>query len=239
MAGAERRRDSRMAMGIPVRVEGYDPDGSPWQEMTSTDDASQGGASFTLRHPHQVGQVLLLALPLPHRFRSYDLAETSFRTYALVRTIRTGEGETRHAGVMFLGRNPPAGFEQRPGGLYRLPEDGREETPRRVERRAHERLGVCVNLRIRRTAGAPAEEQTVTENLGRGGIQVPTTLPIASGETLVVSDLDGRASATAVVRNVHTGRDRIARLNLQFPDPASFEQLLAAAGAPLPAPART
>jgi hypothetical protein len=76
------------------------------------------------------------------------------------------------------------------------------------------------------------EEQTVTENLGRGGARVPTTLPVSKGETLTISILTGTASTEAVIRNVYIGSDRVPRLNLQFSDPAAFERLLAAAGAP-------
>jgi hypothetical protein len=72
----------------------------------------------------------------------------------------------------------------------------------------------------------------VTENLGRGGARVLTTLRVVRGETLVVSDLARKASAEAVVRNLYVGPDHVTRLNLHFPDRAAFERMLAAAGAP-------
>jgi len=78
------------------------------------------------------------------------------------------------------------------------------------------------------------EEQTVTENVGRGGARVPTTLPVAKGEKVIVSDLSRSVIAEAVIRNVYIGADHIPRLNLCFPDPAGLERLLAAAGAPMP-----
>jgi hypothetical protein len=229
VASPERRKDPRMGLSVPVRVQGHDPDGTPWEEMTSTDDASYGGASFPLRHPHGVGQVFLLSLPLPRNFRRYALAEASYRTYALVRNTRSGEGGTNLAGVMFLGRTPPKGFEQAPGARFALPGDAGHG-----ERRRHERLQLFVNLRLRRGGadGSRLEEQTVTENLGRGGARVLTTLPVSRGETLTVTDLSGTAAAEAVVRNLYVGPDRITRLNLHFSDSASFERLLAAAGAP-------
>jgi len=76
------------------------------------------------------------------------------------------------------------------------------------------------------------EEQTVTENVSRGGARVFTTLPVSSGETLTVADLQDKVAAEALVRNVYTGPDRVTRLNLQFPDAVAFERLLHAAGAP-------
>jgi len=222
-----------MGLSLPVRVQGHDPDGTPWEEMSATTDASYGGASFPLRHAHSVGQVLLLSLPLPRNFRQYAAADASYRTYALVRYTRGGAEKGRLAGVMFLGRNPPRGYDESPGGRFRLPSDPRTEAPR-GERRQHERVQLFVNLRLRRRdpAGAMQEEQTVTENLGRGGARVPTTLPVSKGETLTISSLTGSASTEAVIRNVYIGTDRVPRLNLQFSDPAAFERLLAAAGAP-------
>lgn len=221
-----------MGLSVPVRAMGHDPDGTSWEEMTATDDASFGGASFPLKHPHGVGQVLLLSLPLPRNFRRYDLAETSYRTYALVRNTRTTEGVARVAGVMFLGRVPPKGFAAAPGGRFRLPEDSK--TGPAVDRRRDERLQLFVNLRLRRRPGGgrSVEEQTVTEDVSRGGARVFTTLTVSRGEALTVSDLADRVSTEAVVRNVHVGRDRVTRLNLQFANLAEFERLLRAAGVP-------
>jgi hypothetical protein len=230
-----------MALGVPVRVLGHDPDGTPWEEMTATNDASYRGASFPLKHAHGVGQVLSLSLPLPRNFRVYDLAETSYRIYGLVRNTHTGANGEHVAGVMFIGRVPPKGYDVKPGGLYRLPADAKTGPAadaktgpvQSAERRRCERLQLFVNLRLRRQgASGPVEEQTVTENVCRGGARVFTTLPVSSGETITVTDLDDRAAVEALVRNVYTGPDHVTRLNLQFPDPAGFERLLHMAGAP-------
>jgi hypothetical protein len=222
-----------MGLSVPVRVHGHDPDGAPWEEMTATDDASFGGASFPLRHAHGVGQVLSLSLPLPRNFRRYDLTETSYKIYALVRNTRAGAEGQRVAGVVFIGKVPPKGYDVKPGGRYRLPDDPRTGPAPGADRRHHERLQLFVNLRLRRlgTSGT-MEEQTVTENVCRGGARVFTTLPVSSGETVTVTDLDDKVSAEALVRNVYTGPDRVTRLNLQFPDAAGLERLLHAAGAP-------
>ena len=238
MPPSERRRDPRMGMNVTVRVLGHDPDGSQWEEMSATDDASYGGACFPLRHSHGVGQVLLLSAPLPRNFRRYDLAETSYKTYALVRNTRTTENGNHVVGVMFLGRVPPKGFEAKPGGRYRLPSDPRtDKAPLPAvppgERRRHERLQLFVNLRLKRPGNSGVmEEQTVTENVSRGGARVFTTLPVTKGETLTVTDLEDTVAAEAVVRNVFAGPDRVTRLNLQFLDARGYERLLLAAGTP-------
>jgi hypothetical protein len=229
----ERRRDLRTGLSVPVRVVGHDPDGTAWEEMTSTDDASYGGASFPLKHAHGVGQVLLISAALPRNFRRYDLAETSYKIYALVRNTRAGAVGERVAGVMFIGRVPPKGYDVKPGGRYRLPDDPKSGPAPGAERRQHERLQLFVNLRLRRLGmSGTMEEQTVTENVCRGGARVFTTLPVSNGETVTVTDLDDKVAAEALVRNVYAGPDRVTRLNLQFPDVAAFERLLHAAGAP-------
>jgi hypothetical protein len=231
---SERRRNPRMSLSVTVRVQSHDPDGTPWEEMTATDDASYGGASFPLRHAHGVGQVFSLSLPLPRNFRRYDLTETSYKIFALVRNTRTVADGTSMAGVMFVGRVPPKGYDAKPGGRYRLPDDPLAgAATARGERRHRERLQIFVNLRVRRvgTSGT-MEEQTVTENVCRGGARVPTTLPVSAGETLTVADLDNRVTTQAVVRHVFVGPNRVTRLNLQFPDLAGFDRLIQAAGAP-------
>jgi hypothetical protein len=224
-----------MGLSVTVRVQGHDPDGTAWEEMTATDDASYGGASFPLKHPHGVGQVFSLSLPLPRNFRRYDLTETSYKIFALVRNTRAGEDGTRTAGVMFVGRVPPKGYEARPGGRYRLPDDpllAGSAAPR-SERRQLERLQIFVSLRLRRvSASGTLEEQTVSENVSRGGARVFTTLPVSAGEALTVTDLDERVATEAVVRHVYVGPDRVTRLNLQFSDLAGFDRLIHAAGVP-------
>jgi hypothetical protein len=178
--------------------------------------------------------VFSLSLPLPRNFRRYDLTETSYKIYALVRNSREGADGKRTAGVMFVGRVPPKGYEARPGGRYRLPDDpvAGAAAPR-GERRHRERLQIFVSLRLRRISpAATVEEQTVSENISRGGARVFTTLPVCAGEALTVTDLEDRVATEAVVRHVYVGPDRVTRLNLQFPDLAGFDRLLHAAGAP-------
>jgi hypothetical protein len=230
---SERRREPRKSLSVTVRVRGHDPDGAAWEEMTATQDASYGGASFPLKHPHGVGQVLSLSLPLPRNFRRYDLTETSYKIFGLVRNTRAGESGERVAGVIFIGRVPPKGYEAMPGGRYRLPDDPRTGPAAAAERRVSERLQLFVNLRLRRLgASGPLEEQTVTENVSRGGARVFTTLSVGEGETITVTDLADKVAVEALVRHVYAGPDRVTRLNLQFLDAAGFERLLQAAGAP-------
>lgn len=111
-----------MDLSIPVRVQGFNMDGSSWEEMSSTDDISLGGSGFLLKRDVELGQVLFLHLPLPKRLRQYDLMDASYRVYALVRGIRH-QHDGHRVGVMFFGKFPPRGFHERPGARFLLPSD--------------------------------------------------------------------------------------------------------------------
>jgi hypothetical protein len=111
-----------MDMSLPVRVHGFSEDGTSWEEVGSTDDVSQGGLALKLAKKVELGQVLLLSLPLPKRLREFDLGDAVYRVYALVRGIVYGDEHSR-VGVMFFGKYPPRGFHEKPGARYLLPGD--------------------------------------------------------------------------------------------------------------------
>jgi len=228
MATNERRREARMPLTIPLRVQGHDPDGTPWEEMTSSADASFRGAAFRLKHRLEVHQALHLLLPLPKAFRRYDLSEHSYRTFALVRDVAAGKDAAR-VGVFFLGRHPPKDYDKNPGGRYLLPTDA---PPPLKERRLSPRVeNVFLNVKLSRVeaeGGAGQEEQTVAENLGKKGARVMTTMPVAKGEIVTFEELGGDFRARAEIRNVYIGQDRVPRLNLHFLDLEAPERLVAA-----------
>jgi hypothetical protein len=223
--GADRRSASRMGVQLPMRVQGRDVDGTRWEEMTTGEDISSGGAAFVLRRPVARGQALLLSMPLPKRFRAYDVMSPSYRIYALVRKVAPADAACR-IGVMFLGKQAPKGFEETPAVRYRMPGDEEDATNR--ERRLQPRVQLFLNLRLHRHAAAdgPLEEQTVALNLSRSGAQVPTTLPVVKGEILSIEEMGGTFRSRAEVKNVFLGSDRIQRLNLQFLDDGIPERLL-------------
>jgi PilZ domain-containing protein len=222
----ERRHNARIGLTLPVRVQGHGA-GQDWTEMSSVKDASPGGVAFILRRSVARGEVLLLSLPLPKRFRSFDTTEASYRVYALVRDVHSEGGGTR-VGVMFLGKHPPRGFDRTQGGRYLLPEDEPPAAAAR-ERRQHSRLQIHVNIRLRRleaAAGGRDEEMTIAENIGRGGARVLTSLPVARGEVVQLDEMGGLFSTRAEVRNIYVGPDRITRLNLRFLDRQAPDSLV-------------
>ncbi|HET7293241.1 MAG TPA: PilZ domain-containing protein [Vicinamibacteria bacterium] len=195
-----RRRHDRLGISLPVRVNGHDPSNLPWQEMAKCSDASEGGCSFVLQHAVFPGQVLMLQLALPKRFRAYDAMKTTYQTYALVQTAHLGVGGTR-VGVAFLGRTPPVGYDRLPGGRF-MP-----------ERRRARRGEIYLKVKLSKDG---SDEKTVLENFGRGGARVMTAQPFGEGEVLTIEDSEGSFRAIAEVRSIYVGKDGIRRLNLKF-----------------------
>ena len=219
-----------MGLSIAVRVQGHDTNNEPWEEMTTSEDASHGGASFPLRHNLVSGQVLLLSLPLPKNFRQYAIADASYRAYALVRHIAKS-GNVARVGVMFLGQKPPRGYDLNPGGRFLLPSDPRPTPPGQKERRKHERFEAFLNFRLRRTdpmTGQVQEETTVTDNVSAGGARVLTGMGVSKGEVLLVEEVSGPFRTRAEIRNLYIGKDGIPRLCLCFLDGILPDRILAA-----------
>jgi len=226
--GETRRTSARMGVQLPLRVQGYDPDGTRWEEMTVGEDISSGGAAFPLRHLVVKGQAVLLSMPLPKRYRTYDSASPSYHVYALVRTVDITDAGVR-IGAMFLGKSPPRGFEENPSARYLLPgEKNPMDDVRPADRRVEPRFSVFLNLRLEREAGRTGmlHEQTVAENLSRRGARVPTTLPVDKGEVLLLAELGGDFHCRAEVRNVYIGKDGVPRLNLRFLDAEVPDRLI-------------
>jgi hypothetical protein len=124
----ERRKNLRQNLAIPLRVQGFLADGATWEEITTTVDVSSGGACFSLSHGAELGQVLLLSLALPKRMRQFDLTDATYRVYSVVRGVRR-RAEQPRVGVMFLGKNPPRHFHERPAARYLLPSDSIVNAP--------------------------------------------------------------------------------------------------------------
>jgi len=237
----ERRRENRLPVSLPVAVQGYAPNGSAWEETSSTFDASPGGLSFLSLHPLVKGQVLHLALPLPKSLRQYDQNAPSYYVYAIVRNVLVDDDGSR-VGVMFFGKEPPRGFERTPGARFLLPSDIAPETlpepapptpPLRVngrrplpaadarDKRLHERFDIFVNFELEQVdewGAILAEERTVAENVSLGGTRCRTSIPFHKGDVLMLREVGGDFEARAQVVNTYVGSDRVRRVNLKFLD---------------------
>jgi hypothetical protein len=215
--GVEQRKTRRVPMKLAVRVQGRDPDGTKWEEMTTAEDASAGGVALLLKRPARVGQVLHLTLPLPPRFRQYDLTLSSYRVYGLIRGKRPGN----RYGLLFLGKNPPRGAEALPAGLYFLPGDPRPTTG------SSQGFEVVLRLEGENAPGGVAqEEHSIAVNVREREADVKTSsLPVLKGAILTVEEVAGDFRTRAEVQNIVIGKDGNPVLSLLFLDEAVPERL--------------
>jgi hypothetical protein len=215
------RRPPRANIVVPVRVQGQYSHGATWEEMTSTSVVSASGMAISLRRTVLLGQALHLALPLPRRFRTFDVTAPTYRVYSVVASVDA----TRIVGVRFLGKNPPGGYTRNEAGLFLNP----PTPPPPPERRSAPRRDgtFFFVLKPRRDRGERREEATVADNLGPGGARVMTTQFFARGEVLEVEEAGGPFRTRAAVRNAYVGEDALWRLNLMFLDEQAPDRLLA------------
>jgi hypothetical protein len=243
----ERRRDERAPIAVRVRINGLDPNGTPWDEYATTADVSLRGARIPMQHPVERGQVLRLQLPLPARFRRYDPDAPLYRVYALVRHVCAASEGLQKVGLRFLGKEAPRDYEKYPACRYFLPGEplpagpsphqplSDEETANAAqaqagvpaeERRRARRLDLFTEFRIQRLAPATDSERTVAENIGHGGARVLTSLSIQPGEILRIEEVDGTFATRAEVVNAYVGANQTLRLNLRFLDAKLPKRLL-------------
>jgi len=207
-----KRRAERIGLRIPIRVEGHDPSsGKPWHRRTKSLDASPHGVAFVVKRQVEVGQVVHLTLPLPKQLRSYDLTAQTYRTYAIVVSIsKVGAGQ--RIGAAFLGKEPPPGYAENPGGRF--------DQNRRQRTRGQ--LLLKVHLRFDMPGGKFRQETTLLEDYSAGGAKVQSKLDAKVGQTLEIAESDGVFRARAEVRGSYLGADGVRRLHLRFlPPPTS------------------
>jgi PilZ domain len=243
----DRRKAPRTVLGVPVKVTGHEPDGTPWEELATTVDTSTSGVSFPSTHSVKKGQILHLTLALPTGFRDFDFHEPDYRVYTLVRdtTLPDNGYPAFRVGVMFFGKMPPRGYDKNPGACFLLPWDKpaegaesprpRPSAPARPEfrpapgdRRRHERLDLFVNLTLQQEdefGMVLQEELTVTENIGKGGARVMTLHGYNKGDVIVVQEIGGSFATRAEVRDVVCSGP-VRRLFLKFIDRETPDHLL-------------
>jgi len=208
-----------MTLSLPVRIQGQYPDGETWEEMTTTSDASLGGASATLGRMVLRGQAVYISLPLPKRFRMHDLSSPSYRVYAVITSVKPG-GEI---GLRFLGKDPPTGYLRNGAGLFLTPPTAQAASDRRTGPRKD---GVFFFVLKPVQDGDRREETIVADNLGAGGARVKSTQAFALGEVVEVLEAGGAFKTRAAVRQCYVGEDSVWRLHLMFLDQQAPSRLL-------------
>ena len=228
-----KRIRERLALHLPVRVEGRETRDFAWTEMTRLSDVTPFGAGFSLKRPTEKGRLLRMTIPMPRQLRVFDHVEDQYRVWAIVRHMRvttTAKGTVFDVGVAFIGKRPPASFEKEPWKRYEIstttfqPLTNPEEILKPFsseDQRAYTRHNIAVDMRLELldVKGEVVEsEQTVTENISTKGATLFTTLELPPGRFIRLTSEQYGISAHAAIRSRSTGVDGIPRIHVEFVD---------------------
>ena len=98
---AERRRERRIDIRLPIHVRGKDAEGAEFEEHTSSENICRGGVGFVTRRKLGHGMTLEIRIPLPAPAGS---SEDEFSTIGRVVHVKNAEAEAGlYIGVEFTG----------------------------------------------------------------------------------------------------------------------------------------
>lgn len=100
----ERRRQKRVDVDIPIRVQWSDGSGGSFEEVTRSTNVSADGAIFLLKQALKMGTPLQLSLPLPRHMQRGGSPKAVYEVTGLVvRIEHASEAETFRIAVRFRG----------------------------------------------------------------------------------------------------------------------------------------
>lgn len=228
-----KRIRERLALHLPVRIQGRETPDFAWTEMTRLNNVTPFGAGFTIKRPTEKGRLLYMTIPMPRQLRVFDHIEDQYRIWGIVRYMkaRTANKETTFdVGVAFIGKRAPASYEQEPWKRYDVSTNVFEATtsaddivtPLPTEdQRAHTRHNIAVDMKIE-VVGEQSEliesEQTVTEDINAKGATLFTTLQVPQGRFIRLTSEQYRVTVYAAIRSRSTGSDGVPRIHVEFID---------------------
>ena len=220
-------------ISLPVKVEAQIEVNEYWRELSHIEAVTKTSADFYLTRPFEVGQLLLLKMPIRKELRRYDIDKENYSVWGIVRSCNQALRDSLpgyFVSVAFIGSEPPLSFRQNPTTIYKLEKLGENgfwqvsQLRRGPENRRHSRYNIPLDVVIvvcDAEDNVIAHEQTVTENISQSGVSVFSTLQLNVGDTVKVIKQHGNFSAAAIVRNRRLGKDNLPRLHLEFVN-ASF-----------------
>ena len=226
-----KRIRERLALHLPVRVQGRETPDFEWNEITRLTNVTPFGAGFPLKHPTEKGRLLYMTIPMPRQLRVFDHVEDQYRIWAIVRYMKASVAEKSivfDVGVAFIGKRPPASFETEPWKRYDIstsafqaltpPED--ILTPI-TDQRAHTRHNIAVDMLVEMVdvnGKVVMSEYTVTEDISTKGATIFTTLEIPQGRFIRVTSEQQGITTHAAIRSRSTGVDGVPRIHVEFID---------------------
>lgn len=228
-----KRIRERLALHLPVRVQGRETADFAWTEMTRLDNVTPFGAGFSLKRPTEKGRLLYMIIPMPRQLRVFDHVEDQYRIWAIVRymkTRRSDKGTVFDVGVAFIGKRAPESYEKEPWKRYDVsttvfqaltsPDDiVIPFTPE--DQRIHTRHTIAVDMRIEvldESSKVVESEQTVTEDISSRGATLFTTLEVPQGRFIRLTSEQYRVTVYAAIRSRKTGVDGVPRIHVEFID---------------------
>jgi hypothetical protein len=226
-----KRIRERLALQLPVRVRVRETPDFEWTEVTRLTNVTPFGAGFTLKRPTEKGRLLHMTIPMPRQLRVFDHVEDQYRTWAIVRYLKsriTGKEMAFEVGVAFIGKRAPASYENEPWKRYEISNTAFEALAAidemRVlgpDARGQTRHSIAVDMRVEvlDLNGAVSEtEHTVTEEISPKGATLFTTLEIPVGRFIRLTSEQYGVTAHAAIRSRSTGSDGIPRIHIEFID---------------------
>ena len=228
-----KRIRERLALHLPVRVQGRETPTFEWTEVTRLTNVTPFGAGFTLKHPTEKGRLLFMTIPMPRQLRVFDHVEDQYRVWAIVRYMEATISNNRtvfNVGVAFIGKRPPASYEKEPWKRYDINTTVFEALSRAEEmltpftsedQRAHTRHNIACDMRLEildLNGEITDTEHTVTEDISTKGATLFTTLQIPQGRFIRLISEQYGITAHAAIRSRSTGADGIARIHVEFID---------------------
>ncbi len=230
---AQKAKSEKITISLPVKVEAQTAANEFWREISQIEAVTKTSADFQLTRSFEIGQLLLLKMPIRKDLRRYDFDEERYCVWGIVRTCTPALRDKTTGyflSVALIGAEPPQSFRQNPTTIYKLDKLGENgfwqisELRRGPENRRHSRYNIPLEVVIvvcDEADNVIAEEPTVTENISQCGASVFSDLNLDIGDTVKLIKQHGNFSATAVVRNRRLGKDNLPRLHLEFVN-ASF-----------------
>ena len=228
-----KRIRERLALHLPVRVQGRETPDFEWTEMTRLANVTPFGAGFTITRPTEKGRLLYMTIPMPRQLRVFDHVEEQYRIWAIVRHMRARllhNLTVFEIGVAFIGKRAPESYAKEPWKRYEVSTAGFQELPKGEEmvrvfpaedKADQTRHNIPVDMRVEvvNESGKTIEsEHTVTENISTKGATLFTTLQVQPGRFIRVTSEQHAVAAFAAIRARSTGADGVPRIHIEFVD---------------------
>lgn len=228
-----KRIRERLALHLPVRIQGRETPDFAWTEMTRLNNVTPFGAGFTIKRPTEKGRLLYMTIPMPRQLRVFDHVEDQYRIWAIVRHMKvrtSNNGTAFDVGVAFIGKRPPKSYEKEPWRRYDVlttefqPLTSADDivTPFPSEdQRDQTRHNIAIDMRVEvvdESGALIGSEHTVTENISSRSATLFTTLQVEQGRFIRLTSEQYGITAYGAVRTRNTGADGVPRIHVEFID---------------------